>query len=138
MIRMNAAAELDGQPFARVASDFLAGSKTAVAQTRPGWLARLFAADFWRLTGEHALLVFGALAMSVGVGVPLGVWAARSTRARPLILGVVGVLQTVPALALLAFLIAALGQIGMAPAIIALFLYACCPSCAIPRPGWRA
>ena len=127
MIRMNAVAELDGQPFTRVASDFLTGSKTAVAQSRPGWVTRLFAADFWRLTWEHCLLVFGALAMSVGVGVPLGVWAARSTRARPLILGVVSVLQTIPALALLAFLIAALGQIGMAPAIIALFLYGLLP-----------
>ena len=127
MIRMNAAAELDGQPFARVAADFLSGSTTAVSQSRPGWLTRLFAADFWRLTWEHGLLVFGALAMSVGVGVPLGVWAARSTRARPLIMAVVGVLQTIPALALLAFLIAALGQIGMAPAIIALFLYGLLP-----------
>jgi osmoprotectant transport system permease protein len=127
MIRMNAAAELDGLPFARVASDFLTGSATAVSQARPGWLTRLFAADFWRLTREHCLLVFGALAMSVGAGVPLGVWAARSTRARPLIVGVVSVLQTIPALALLAFLIAALGQIGMAPAIIALFLYGLLP-----------
>ena len=131
MIRMNAAAELDGQPFARVAADFLAagasGATPAVTQQRPGWLAQLFAADFWRLTGEHCLLVFGALALSVGVGVPLGVWAVRSKRARPLILGITGVLQTIPALALLAFLIAAMGRIGMAPAMIALFLYGLLP-----------
>ncbi len=129
MIRMNAAAELDGQPFARVAADFLAGAKAApaAAQSRPGWLARLFAADFWRLTLEHGVLVFTALGLSVGAGVPLGVWAARSARARPWILGVTGVLQTIPALALLAFLIAALGRIGMVPAVIALFLYGLLP-----------
>ncbi len=130
MIRMNASAELDGQPFARVAADFLAtggsGAKL-VAAARPGWLARLFAADFWRLTGEHCLLVFGALALSISAGVPLGIWAARSHRVRPLILGVTGVLQTIPALALLAFLIAAMDRIGMAPAVIALFLYGLLP-----------
>jgi len=131
MIRMNAAAELDGQPFTRIAADFLAVGGSAVkltaASPRPGWLAQLFAADFWRITGEHCLLVFGALALSVGVGVPLGVWAARSRRARPFILGVTGVLQTIPALALLAFLIAAMGRIGMAPAVVALFLYGLLP-----------
>ena len=130
MMRMNAAAELDGQPFARIAADFLAGSesaKPAPTQARPGWLARLFAPDFWRLTAEHGLLVFGALVLSVGAGVPLGVWAARSRRARPWILAVTGVLQTIPALALLAFLIAALGRIGIVPAVIALFLYGLLP-----------
>lgn len=131
MIRMNAAAELDRQPFARIAADFLAAGKSdtrlTAMQPRPGWLEQLFAADFWRLTAEHCLLVFGALALSVGAGVPLGVWAARSRRARPFILGVTGVLQTIPALALLAFLIAAMGRIGMAPAVIALFLYGLLP-----------
>ena len=127
MIGMNAAAELDGQPFARVARDFLSGGSVQSSRPRPGWLALLFAADFWRLTMEHALLVFGALALSVGTGVPLGVWAARSARARPWIMGVAGVLQTIPALALLAFLIAALGRIGQLPAVIALFLYGLLP-----------
>ena len=128
MMRMNAAAELDGQPFAQVAADFVGGVQTAAtAQTRPGVLERLFAADFWRLTLEHCVLVFAALALSVGVGVPLGVWAARSRTARPWILGVTGVLQTIPALALLAFLIAALGRIGMVPAVVALFLYGLLP-----------
>jgi osmoprotectant transport system permease protein len=42
-------------------------------------------------------------------------------------LGAAGVLQTVPSLALLAFLIAALDRIGTAPAIVALFLYSLLP-----------
>jgi osmoprotectant transport system permease protein len=127
MMRMNAAVELDGQPFASVAGDFLNGDGARTTRPRPGWVALLFAADFWRLTAEHALLVFGALALSVGAGVPLGVWAARSARARPWVLGAAGVLQTIPALALLAFLIAALGRIGLVPAVIALFLYGLLP-----------
>lgn len=127
MIRMNAAAELDGQTFAQVAARFLSADAADTGQARPGWLARLFAPDFWRLTAQHAVLVFGALALSIAAGVPLGVWASRSRRARPWILGVTGVLQTIPALALLAFLIAALGRIGMVPAVIALFLYGLLP-----------
>lgn len=131
MIRMNAAAELDGQPFARIATDFLltggATAKPETAKPRPSWLAQLFAPDFWRLTAEHCLLVLSALALSVGLGVPMGIWAARSRRAQPWILGITGVLQTIPALALLAFLIAAMGRIGMVPAVIALFLYGLLP-----------
>ncbi len=129
MIRMNAAVELDRQSFAWVAADFLAAGSAGKppAAARPGWLGQLFAADFWRLTVEHCVLVFGSLVLSVAVGVPLGVWAARSRRAQPYILGVTGVLQTIPALALLAFLIAAMGRIGIVPAVIALFLYGLLP-----------
>jgi osmoprotectant transport system permease protein len=42
-------------------------------------------------------------------------------------MAVVGLLQTVPALALLAFLITAIGRIGVVPAVVALFLYALLP-----------
>jgi osmoprotectant transport system permease protein len=55
------------------------------------------------------------------------VWADRAPRARYWILAAAGVLQTVPALALLAFLIAALDRIGTVPAIVALFLYSLLP-----------
>jgi osmoprotectant transport system permease protein len=43
------------------------------------------------------------------------------------VLGVVGIIQTIPALALFAFLIALLGAIGTLPALVALFLYALLP-----------
>ena len=125
MMRMNASAELDGQPFTAVAGKFLTGREDSAA--RGGWWGRLTADDFWRLTMEHGALVLGALLLSVVTGVPLGVWAARSRRARPWVLGVAGVLQTIPSLALLAFLIAVLGVIGIVPAVIALFLYGLLP-----------
>lgn len=128
MMRMNAAAELDKQPFDRVAANFLAGGNTpSDVQERAGLWQRLTAPDFWRLTVEHGALVLGALMLSVAAGVPLGVWAARSAPARPWVLGLVGILQTIPALALLAFLIALLGRIGTVPAVIALFLYGLLP-----------
>jgi osmoprotectant transport system permease protein len=87
----------------------------------------LFGPDFWRLTGEHLLLVFASLVLSTAVAVPLGVWAERSHRASHWILAMVGVLQTIPSLALLAFLITLMGTIGTAPALGALFLYGLLP-----------
>jgi osmoprotectant transport system permease protein len=126
MIRMNAAAELQGRSFAEAAAlvDSDGGPQEAAERHL---LAALFGADFWRLTGEHLLLVLVSLAASIVVGVPLGVIAAKLPRVAQLILGTVGVIQTIPSLALFAFLIALTGTIGTWPALIALFLYALLP-----------
>jgi len=130
MVSMNAAAELSGATFTAVADGFLATAGAAgpgAMQGRGSLVSMIFAADFWRVTLEHLALVFASLALSVAAGIPLGVWAARAPRCAPWILAAVGLLQTVPSLALLAFLIAAMGRIGAAPAIVALFLYALLP-----------
>jgi osmoprotectant transport system permease protein len=127
MIAMNAQVELDGQSFAEVARRFVAGVGHDGATTRNGFMQRLFGADFMRLALQHLMLVFGSLAIAIGVGVPLGVAAWRWPRCAGWVLGGVAVLQTIPSLALLAFLIALLGSIGLVPALIALFLYALLP-----------
>ena len=57
---------------------------------------------------------------------PLGVVAARRPNLGQVILGVAGILQTIPSLALFVFMIPLLG-IGAAPAIVALFLYSLLP-----------
>jgi osmoprotectant transport system permease protein len=129
MVAMNAEAELTGKPFAAIAADFLsagAGHKPAESTGR-NFLTLLFAADFWHLTAEHLLLVFVSLGAAIVLGIPLGVCAAYVPAARQPILSAVGVIQTLPSLALLAFLISALGIIGVIPALIALFLYALLP-----------
>jgi osmoprotectant transport system permease protein len=90
-------------------------------------MSLLFGNDFWRLTRQHLMLVFVSLAAAVIVGIPLGVWAARTPRAAQPILSIVGVIQTIPSLALLAFLIPLLGSIGTWPALVALFLYSLLP-----------
>jgi osmoprotectant transport system permease protein len=123
MIRMNAAAELQGKSFAEAAA-LLDGA--AAATTERTLVKVLFGPDFLRLTGQHLLLVFVSLAASVAVGIPLGI-LSQKTKMTQVILGVVGVIQTIPALALFAFLIALLGMIGTVPALIALFLYALLP-----------
>ena len=87
----------------------------------------LFGPDLTRLTFEHLALVIAALLPAIAIGVPLGIWAAYSKRASHGIFAGVGLLQTIPALALLAFLITLMGTIGTGPAIVALFLYALLP-----------
>ncbi|MEO7245825.1 MAG: glycine betaine ABC transporter substrate-binding protein [Rubrivivax sp.] len=127
MIALNAEVELDGRSFAEAATGFLAGRARSSAATRPTLWQRLWAPDLPRLAAQHLMLVFGSLALAIVVAVPAGVAAWRQPRVAGLLLGAAGVLQTVPSLALLAFLIAALGRIGFVPAMLALFVYALLP-----------
>jgi osmoprotectant transport system permease protein len=60
-------------------------------------------------------------------GVPLGLLAAKVRLLAQPVLAAAGLLQTIPSLALLAFLIPLTGTIGLWPALIALFLYALLP-----------
>ena len=125
MIALNAEAELNGRSFNEVAKQFL-GDRQANAQGG-GFLARLFAPDFWRLAFEHVMLVAVSLFIAIAIGIPLGILAYRVPGARQWVLSVVGVIQTVPSLALFAFLIPLFGKIGTIPALAALFLYALLP-----------
>ncbi|MBN9501490.1 MAG: hypothetical protein BGO01_01585 [Armatimonadetes bacterium 55-13] len=75
---------------------------------------------------EHLKLAGIATLIAIAVGVPMGVLALRSKPARSALLGLTSVLQTVPSLALLTFLLPFFG-IGATPAIIALVLYALLP-----------
>jgi osmoprotectant transport system permease protein len=77
-------------------------------------------------TLTHIGLTFISLFFSILVGVPLGIFIARSKRFANLVLGIANVLQTIPGIALLGFMIPLLG-IGAVPAIVALFLYALLP-----------
>lgn len=126
MIRMNAAAELQGKSFAEAAALLDSGAAPA-NPSRRSFLSALFGPDFLRLTGQHLLLVFVSLAGSIAAGIPLGILAAKLKWAEQPVLGAVGVIQTIPALALFAFLIALMGAIGTGPALVALFLYALLP-----------
>jgi len=136
MRRMNAAAELEGKDFASIAASFVTQHSGAAAKaTAPsvdrgppgGFWQKLFGPDFGRLTLEHLGLVFLSLAASIVVGIPLGIVAAKRPVTEGLILGATGVVQTIPSLALLAFLIPLTGRIGVVPAFIALALYALLP-----------
>ncbi|MEP6609577.1 MAG: glycine betaine ABC transporter substrate-binding protein [Burkholderiaceae bacterium] len=136
MRRLNAAAELEGKDIEAIASGWVGaqlaqaqGTTTSTPDTtmRATLWQRVFAPDLGRLTLEHLGLVFAALAASCVIGIPLGLLAARRRPTAPLVFGVTGIIQTIPSLALLAFLIPLTGRIGMVPAFIALTLYALLP-----------
>lgn len=122
MIRMNAAVKIEGRSEGAVAAEFLAARFGIESTARPpGRGGALF-----ERTIEHVTLVGWSLSAAIVLAIPLGIAAARGRRVGQIILTVVGVIQTVPSLALLVFMIPLLG-IGTAPALAALFLYSLLP-----------
>ena len=78
-------------------------------------------------TGAHLWMVGSSVAIAVLVAIPLGVWSSWNARARQFVPTAVGTLQTVPSIAMLAFLLAAFDLFGKTAAIVALTLYALLP-----------
>ncbi|MEJ2688487.1 MAG: ABC transporter permease [Deltaproteobacteria bacterium] len=83
-------------------------------------------AGLWQKTVEHLVLTGLSTGLAIAVGLPLGVLVAKQRACRAAVLSLAGVVQTVPSLAMLAFLLPLVG-IGFKPAIIALTLYALLP-----------
>lgn len=81
---------------------------------------------FFANTAQHLLLVGVSLVLAILVSVPLGIYAYKRPRIGNWILGIVGIIQTIPSMALLVFMIPLLG-LGAVPAIVALFLYSLLP-----------
>ncbi len=76
----------------------------------------------------HLVLTLAALGIGILISIPIGIWAAQSTYAKQPLLTIVGIIQTIPSVAILALVVALLGgQIGVVPAIIALTLYCMLP-----------
>jgi osmoprotectant transport system permease protein len=141
MRRLNRRLEVDGAPVASIAHDALAslGLTAAAAPLddahagpaappptsfvaylgarRPAILAD---------TSRHLLLVALSLGAAVLIALPLGVVLTTVPRGAEGVIRVAGMLETVPGIALLAFMIPLLG-IGVVPALVALFLYSLYP-----------
>jgi len=80
------------------------------------------------LVGEHLELTAIAVALAIVFALPLGVLLTRKALLVPPVMGGAGVIQTIPSLALLAFMIPVPGLgLGARSAIAALFLYALLP-----------
>ena len=132
MIAMNAEVEIDGKRFADVAQQWLmqhekAGGPANKAAQRATLADKILGDDLWTLTRQHLTLVLLSVGVACLIGIPLGVLAAFYAPLRQTVLALVGVLQTVPSLALLAILIPVLGMIGTVPALVALCVYALLP-----------
>ena len=134
----NRRVEVDGEEIAHVAASVLATLGITSADTaskartpegpRSGFLAFLWdrRAETLALTARHLQLVIVALLAAVIVAVPLGLILERARRGAEWIVGGLGVLQTIPSIALLAFMIPLFG-VGVWPALVALWLYALYP-----------
>ncbi|HEY6323777.1 MAG TPA: glycine betaine ABC transporter substrate-binding protein [Thermoanaerobaculia bacterium] len=92
-----------------------------------------FAAVLWRdraaLAGRvwtHLELCGIALLLGALLAIPLGLYLERHRRGAEAVIGLLGLIQTVPSLALLAFMIPFLG-VGALPAVAALWLYSLFP-----------
>ena len=138
MRALNRLVEVDGRPVdevARAALDALGllGTPDFARQPRTNRNPSGFGAYLWdrramlaRLTARHIVLVGLSLLAAVIVAVPLGLLLERMGRNAENTIRAVGLLQVIPSMALLAFMIPLLG-IGVAPALIALGLYALYP-----------
>ena len=122
MTKMNARAKLDKVSENQVAADFLAEKfNIQIDIPKETLFSRLY-----KLTIEHLILVSISLFAAIVVSIPLGILAFKFSRLGQIILGIVGMIQTIPSLAILVFMIPLLG-IGNLPAIAALFLYSLLP-----------
>ncbi|MGL4554518.1 MAG: glycine betaine ABC transporter substrate-binding protein [Gemmataceae bacterium] len=125
MTRMNAAVRVNRLSETAVAAEFLNEAFGLELPTGESRWGRLLGGTV-RATWQHLLLVTVSLALAVAVAVPLGVVAYARPGWGGLILGTVGVIQTVPSMALLVFMIPLLG-LGLWPALAALLLYGLLP-----------
>ncbi len=137
MRQLNRRVEVDGEDISVVAADELkalglvgGGRATGKVEgaAHSGFVSYLWGrrANLAELTLRHLLLVGLALLAAVILAVPLGLFLERTRRLAEPMIGALGVLQTIPSIALLAFMIPLLG-VGVTPALVALWLYALYP-----------
>ncbi|MFM9279423.1 ABC transporter permease [Paenibacillus jiagnxiensis] len=82
--------------------------------------------DLLQSLGVHIQLVLLSMLLAVVIGIALGILITRMKPLKGTVLGVAGILQTIPSLAMLGFMIPLFG-IGMKTAVAALFLYSLLP-----------
>jgi osmoprotectant transport system permease protein len=133
MRRLNYRVEQERSTPAQVAADFLRESGLSAVRVAGEARSSSFLGLLWQrraitlaLTGQHLVLTGVAVLAACLLGIPLGIAASRWPRLASSALTTAGVLQTIPSIALLAFMLPLFG-IGTVPAIVALFLYGLLP-----------
>lgn len=122
MIEMNSDVKLNGKSEELVAAHFIK-NKFSIESN---YVESTFLSRLWHNTKEHLYLVLISLSAAIFVSIPLGISSYKNKKLGKIILSVTGIIQTIPSLALLVFMIPLLG-IGSSPAIVALFLYSLLP-----------
>lgn len=118
MRRLNGEVKLEGRGDTEVAAEWL-----GIEQTDP---VASITQTLIRTTVEHLAIVLVSLGGAILVAIPLGILAARMRSLGQAVLGLTGILQTVPSLAMFVFMIPLFG-IGWAAAVAALFVYSLLP-----------
>ncbi|MFZ0446769.1 MAG: ABC transporter permease [Bacillus sp. (in: firmicutes)] len=77
-------------------------------------------------TWEHLYISLISVGLGILIAIPLGIALTRVPKIANFVMGLLGIIQTVPSFAILAFFIPLLG-VGKVPAIVALFFYAVLP-----------
>jgi osmoprotectant transport system permease protein len=119
MAALNAEVQIERRPEREVAAEFVGVS--GPAPTADGRWHR-----FVDRTVEHLALVITSLGAAIVIAVPLGILGFLRPRFGEIAIAATGIVQTIPSLALLVFMIPWFG-IGAGPAIAALFLYSLLP-----------
>lgn len=138
MRRLNARLEVDREPVDVVARSALQelgliGGAAVVLPSSASAASSSLAGYMWSQRQtllaavlRHLMLVTVALIAGVLVAIPLGLWLDAAGRAAEPVIRAIGLLQTIPSIALLAFMIPLIG-IGVWPALVALWLYSLYP-----------
>lgn len=138
MRKLNARLEVNQEPVSVIARSelqslgLIAGARTA-SPSSTGMGSTSLAGYMWtqrqtlsKAIIRHLLLVGVALIAGMIVAIPLGLWLDSAGRAAEAVIRAIGVLQTIPSIALLAFMVPLIG-IGVLPALVALWLYSLYP-----------
>lgn len=138
MIAMNRKAKIDKISSSEVAAAYLSENQNIKSEVKIATRSERLI----QRTKEHLFLVFVSLFFSILVAIPLGVMADRWTNLGRYIMWAVGIIQTIPALALLVILIRPLNWVGLSgigdtPALIALFLYSLLPVVRSTHSGFQ-
>ena len=83
---------------------------------------------------QHLELTVLAVGLAILIGVPLGILISYIKKINMPVLGAANIIQAIPSLALLGFLIPFLG-IGFKPAVFMVVLYSLLPIIKIPPPA---
>ena len=122
MVKLNADVKLAGKSEGEVASQFLERKLNVKTE----FYQMTIFEKLIRNTYDHLFLVVISLSAAIIIAIPLVIFAYKTAKFGQLLLGTIGVIQTIPSLALIVFMIPLLG-IGAKPAIAALFLYSLLP-----------
>jgi osmoprotectant transport system permease protein len=122
MISLNEQVKVKRNSESSVANSFLINKINLQLVSTPNTLL----VRFLDRTTEHLTLFGISMLAAILLSIPLGLIAVKFIKLGQVILGIAGILQTIPSLALLVFMIPLLG-IGGPPAILALFLYSILP-----------